>query len=370
MHRKAPSAGRWRGSHRGSLHRLDSRVLNFRSGPATVTTLLFAALAAFLPADPVLAAELSVYSARKENLIRPLLDRFSEQTGIRVRLVSAKADALLARMRREGDLSPADVFIASDVARLHRAKVAGVFQPMAQAVVEAVPENYRDPGLHWTGVSRHVRAIVYAPDRVDAAKVARYRDLANVELRGRVCMRSSESVYNQSLMAELITRDSSESAVNWARGVVANLARRPSGGDRSQISAIAAGICDVSLANSYYFLGMKVSKLKAEQEAVGQVELQWPDQQGDGAHTNVTGIGIVRTAPNPQAATRLVEFLLSLEAQIWFAENNYEFPIRPDVPAADELSALGPFRASAIPLVRLGEKNAEAVRLFDQAGWR
>ncbi|MEW5972236.1 MAG: Fe(3+) ABC transporter substrate-binding protein [Pseudomonadota bacterium] len=327
--------------------------------------------AALLGAPSVQAAEVNVYSGRGEALIKPLLDTFSKETGIKVNLVSGKDDALIERLKAEGAQSPADVLMTADAGRLHRAKAAGVLQAVdSPSLNAAIPATYRDPGNQWFGLTLRARVIVYAPERVKREELSTYEDLADPRWKGRVCMRSSDSIYNQSLTASLIAHDGEAATLDWAKDVVANLARPPKGGDRDQIKAIAAGECDVSLVNTYYLAGMQNAEEPAEREAAAKVAVFWPNQKDRGAHVNVSGAGITAAAKNVAEARKLLEFLVSDEAQRWYAEVNQEYPVRLGIAVSPTLRAMGEFKADALPLARLGELNAQAVRLLDRAGWR
>lgn len=330
-------------------------------------------LLAAVPFPPAAVAdsEVNVYSARKEALIKPLLDRFTEQTGITVNLVTGKADALLKRLESEGANTPADVLITVDAGRLHRAKAAGLFKPVSSTVLQqAIPTAYRDPDNQWFGLSLRLRPIMISRDRVAAGTLTRYEDLADPAWRKKVCVRSSNNIYNQSLVAAMIAAHGEAKAEQWARGLVANFARPPRGGDRDQIHAVAAGECDVALANTYYLGRMENSKKPEERAAASSVSILWPNQQDRGAHVNVSGAGVVRHAPHPGNATRLLEFLVSNEAQQYYADSNYEYPVKPGVAANETLNAWGDFRAEALNVSVLGENNAAAVMLMDRAGWK
>jgi iron(III) transport system substrate-binding protein len=338
-----------------------------------VHTLLATALAAlvFLPAVAVEDGEVNLYSARKEELIKPLLDRFTAQTGIQVNLVTGKADALLKRLQSEGMNSPADLLITTDAGRLHRAKAAGVTQPVeSENLNAAIPTIYRDPEGHWFGLSLRARPILYVKDRVDPATLSTYEALAGPEWKGRICIRSSSNIYNQSLVASLIAANDEADTEEWAKGLVANLARPPKGGDRDQIKAAAAGQCDIAIANTYYLVGMLSSKDEAQRTAAERMSVFWPNQDGRGTHVNVSGAAVTKSARNVDAAVRLLELLASDEAQQWYAQTNGEYPVRPGIPASATLAAWGDFKADDLSLTKLGELNGDAVRLMDRAGWK
>ncbi|HBX35828.1 MAG TPA: Fe(3+) ABC transporter substrate-binding protein [Pseudohongiella sp.] len=334
------------------------------------STVAMTALAALLTASAQ-AAEVNVYSAREENLIKPILDRFSEQTGIQVNLITAGADELTTRMELEGVNSPADLLLTVDVGRLHRAKEMGLLQPVESAVLEQrVPSQYRDSEGYWYAASLRSRVIVYDKDRVDPAELSTYEALADPKWRDSICIRSSSNIYNQSLAAAMVAHDGVEATEEWARGIVANMARPPQGGDRDQIAAVAIGQCQLAVVNTYYLAGMINATSADQREQAAQVSVFWPNQDGRGAHINISGVALSQHAPNREEAVQLMEFLVSDEAQTWYAEANNEYPVREDVPVSDTLAAWGEFKADDLALDQLGVHNAEAVRLMDRAGWR
>lgn len=322
--------------------------------------------------SPVWAAEqVNIYSARQEVLIKPLLDRFSAQTGIRVNLVAGNADALIQRLASEGANSPADVLLTVDAGNLNRAKELGLFRPIQSATLaRSVPAAYRDPAGHWFGLSMRARPIMVAKDRVDAATLSTYQDLADARWRNKVCVRSSSNVYNQSMVSAMIAQQGVPATETWARGLVANFARPPQGGDRDQIKALAAGQCDVALVNTYYLGGMLNASQAEDKAAAAKVAIIWPNQKERGVHVNISGAGVTRHSKNRDNAVRLLEFLVSEEAQAWYAEANYEYPVRPGTPVSPTLAAWGTFKADDLNLSELGKYNAEAVRLMDRARWR
>jgi iron(III) transport system substrate-binding protein len=317
------------------------------------------------------AAEVNLYSARKEALIKPLLDQFTKQTGIRVNLVTGKADALLQRLKSEGKYTPADVLITVDAGRVYRAKQAGLLQPInSSALAQAIPARYRDPDNTWFGLSLRARPILYALGRLDPSTLKNYEDLADSRWKRKVCIRSSNNIYNQSLVASMIVANGAANTETWAKGLVANFARPPKGGDRDQIKAAAAGLCDIAIANTYYLGGMLRSKNGSERIPAQKMGIIWPNQSGRGTHVNISAAGVTRYAQHKSEAIKLLEFLVSDKAQRFYAERNYEYPIKPGVRFNDALKAWGPFKADTLNLSLLGEHNAEAVRLMDRAGWR
>lgn len=336
-------------------------------------SLLAAAVAVGLSVPFTVSAEgvVNVYSARQEALIKPLLDEFSSATGIQVRLVTARAEELLQRIRLEGRNSPADVLITVDAGNLNQAQEAGVFQPIAsETLTQAVPEAFRDADGHWFGLSLRARPVMVAKDRVDADAISTYADLTDERWRGKICVRSSTNVYNQSMLAAMIAHEGAEAAEAWARGIVANMARPPQGGDRDQIAAVADGACDIAIANTYYLGGMLAGDDAGQRAAAEQIRVVFPNQDTTGTHVNVSGAGVLVHAPNRDNAVRLLEFLTSPEAQRWYAEVNQEYPVRPDVERSDILKRFGDFKMDDLNLATLGQYQAEAVRIFDRVGWR
>jgi iron(III) transport system substrate-binding protein len=318
-----------------------------------------------------LAAEVNIYSARKEALIKPLLDQFTSESGIKVNLVTGKADALLKRLQSEGANSPADLFITVDAGRLHRAKEADVLQPISsEALSAAIPGHFRDPEGYWYGLSVRARVITYVKDRVDPKQLSSYEALADPQWKGRICIRGSGNIYNQSLVASLIATNGEAATQQWADGLVKNFARDPKGGDRDQVKAAAAGVCDLAILNTYYLGAMLNGKDESEREAANKVALFWPNQNGRGTHVNVSGAGVTRSAKNKEAAVKLLEFLASEKSQGWYASVNHEYPVRPGVEWSETLTQWGTFKADTLNLSALGKNNPAAVRLMDRAGWK
>lgn len=329
-------------------------------------------LLTFMAPSLSLAEEVvNLYSARKEKLIKPLLDRFSEQTGITVNLVTGKADALLQRLQSEGRNTPADMLITTDAGRLHRAKAAGVTQAVDSPMLkDLVAESFRDPEGHWYGLSLRARPILYVKGKVDPAKLSTYEALIDPEWDNRICIRSSGNIYNQSLVASMIAANGAEATETWAKAFVNQFARPPKGGDRDQIKAAAAGLCDIAVANTYYLAGMLTSKDQAQREAAAKLAVFWPNQQGRGAHVNVSGAAVTKAAANRENAIKLLEFLLDPASQAWYAETNGEFPVRADVEPGELLKGWGEFKMDKLNLQQLGLLNPDAVRLMDRAGWK
>ena len=341
----------------------------FRGGLGAVVLLLAGgALAGCGDAgEPVV----NVYSHRHYDTDEALFQRFTEETGIAVRVVSASADELMARLEREGAASPADLLITVDAGRLHRAKERDLLRSVSSRELEqAIPAAYRDPEGFWYGLTLRVRILAYARDRVDPADVQTYESLTDERWAGRIVARSSENIYNVSHLASILAAHGPEVAEAWVRGVVANFARPPQGNDTDQIRDVAAGVGDLALVNTYYVGRLLNAEDEASRELADRVGVIFPNQGGRGAHVNVSAAAVTRHAPNAANALRLLEFLVSEEAQRAFAEGNFEYPVREGVAWAPTLQAWGEFRADPLPLSRLGELNNEAVRIFDRGGWR
>lgn len=320
---------------------------------------------------PAMAQEVNIYSYRQEALIRPLLDAFTQKTGIKVNIVSGGEDALIERLKAEGAASPADLMITVDAGRLVRTKELGLFQAIKSASIdEIVPPAYRDPEGTWTALSIRGRPIMYAVDRVKPADLSTYEDLASPKWKGKICVRSSSHIYNQSMLAVMVESLGPAKAEAWAKGVGDNLARKPQGGDRDQIKAVAAGECDLALANTYYLAGLTLSNDPAEREVAKKVRIFWPNQNDRGAHVNVSGIGVTKSAKNVANAVKFIEFMLSDEAQRIHAEVVGEYPIKSGIARSAVVASFGSFKAETVPLAVLAKHNAEAVRIFDRAGWR
>ena len=317
------------------------------------------------------SAEVNLYSARKEALIQPLLESFTAETGIKVNLVTGKADALLKRLESEGVNSPADVLLTTDAGRLHRAKAAGVTQAFNSALINLhVPASYRDAENHWVGLSVRSRPILYVKSKVNPDELSTYEALAGPEWKKRICIRSSSNIYNQSLIASMIVANGAAKTEAWAKGLVANMARPPKGGDRDQIKAAAAGQCDIAIANTYYLAGMLNSSDDSQRSAAQKMGVFWPNQAGRGAHVNISGAALTRYSKNTDNAIKLIEYLASEKAQQWYAEVNGEYPVLAAVAVGDTLKAWGEFKADALNVGKLGELNSEAVMLMDRAGWK
>jgi iron(III) transport system substrate-binding protein len=329
-----------------------------------------ATLAVLVPAAGS-AAEVNVYSARHYDTDQAMFDDFTAATGIEVNLIEGEADQLIERIKAEGRNSPADVLITVDAGRLHRAEEAGVLAPVESEVLDAkVPEHLRHPEGLWFGLSQRLRGIVYATDRVDPAEITSYEILADPAWQGRVCIRSSTNVYNQSLVGAMIEAHGVEQTEAWAQGLVDNLAREPQGGDTDQILAVAAGECDVAVVNHYYLVRLMKSDQDDESAVAEAVGIVFPDQDGRGAHANISGAGVVVTAPNRDNAIAFLEYLTTDQAQEYFALGNYEFPVVEGAKTDPVLEQWGDIKTDQINAASYGENNADAVMLMDRVGWK
>lgn len=324
-----------------------------------------------LPVVASAAEEINLYSARKEALIKPLLDKFTEQSGIEVRLITGKAAALQKRLELEGENSPADLLVTVDAGNLYRASDAGLLQAVeSETLKKAIPENLRDTDNEWFGLTYRARPIFYVKDKVKPEELSTYEALTDPQWKGRICIRSSNNIYNQSLTASMLAADGAEKTQAWADGLVKNLARPPKGGDRDQIKAAAAGQCDVAIANSYYYAGMLKGKDEGQKAAASKMAIFWPNQDDRGTHINISGIAVTKSAKNKDNAVKLMEFMVGEEAQQWYAETNGEYPVVADVESSELLKSWGEFKADSLNLSVLGENNAEAVKIMDRAGWK
>lgn len=336
-----------------------------------IRLLVFALSLAASFASPALAeGEVNVYSARHYDTDDALLRRFTEETGIKVNIIEGNSDTLLARIGQEGDLSPADVFITVDAGRLRQAEEKGLFQPTRSKELEAqIPASLRHPDGLWFGLTKRARVLVVSKDRLPELTTLNYEDLASPEWKGKVLIRSSSNIYNQSLVASIIEAAGPEKTEAWCRGIVGNLARAPQGGDRDQIRGVAAGEGDVAVVNHYYLARM-IEGNEADREAASKVRVVFPNQSDRGTHVNVSGAGVVKSAPNRENAVRFIEFLAGNEAQAKFASGNQEYPVVEGIEITPVLKNFGPYTSDQLNAAKLGVNNKTAVRIMDRAGWR
>lgn len=315
--------------------------------------------------------EVNLYTARHYDVDDELYKKFEEETGIKVNLIKGEADELLERIKREGDATQADLFLTADAGRLHRAKEDGILQSVSSDVLdEQIPANFQDEDQMWYGLTKRARVILYDKEKVDPSELSTYEALTEDEWAGRVLIRSSENIYNQSLLASFIELNGEEEAKQWAAGMVENFARDPEGGDRDQAKAIAAGVGDVAIMNTYYFGQMLNSEDPAEVEVAEGLDVFFPNQDTTGTHVNVSGAGVVKSAKNQENAIKLLEFLSAPEAQETFASVNYEYPVNEAVEPSELLQSWGDFKEQDISMSALGENNAKAILLFNEVGWK
>lgn len=331
---------------------------------------LIAAVAAMAGCDQSVSQDddiLTVYSGRKEHLVKPLFERFTAETGIEIRYITDGEGPILARLKAEGEQSPADVLITVDAGNLWHAAEENLLQPIESNVLEMnVPEYLQDPNNLWFGLSQRARVMVYNTERTSPQELTTYEALADEQWQGRLCLRTAKKVYNQSLVATLIEAHGYEQTKRIVEGWVANLAADPFSNDTQAMQAVAAGACDVTLVNTYYF-----GRLENESPEL-PLAIYYPNQgEGErGIHVNVSGAGILKYAPKPELARQFIEWLSQDEAQYMFAELNQEFPVNPKVPASDQVQAWGAFVADDVNLSVAGQRQAEAIRLMDEAGYQ
>lgn len=317
------------------------------------------------------ASEITVYTHRHYESDQRLFELFTEQTDIQVNVVNASADELLFKLEQEGGESPADVLITVDAGRLYMAKQKKLLQSCNSELLEQqVPPHLRDSDRMWFGLTKRARVIAYHPDRVSEDELSSYEDLSNPKWKGKLLIRSSGNIYNQSLLAAIIANSSESEALTWANRIVGNMARSPKGNDRDQIKAIMAGEGDIAVVNTYY-LGKLINSKDPQERAVGKkLRIFFPGQGERGTHVNISGAGLCAHAPNKENAIRFIEFLTSAEAQGTFSSSNYEYPVNPAVSPDSLLMSWGTFRDDTLSLSELGRLNRTAVLIFDKAGWK
>ncbi len=335
-----------------------------------------ASLALLLAAQPLaaLAQEkvLNLYSARHYDTDEALYTNFTKQTGIKINRIEGGEDALIERIRNEGDKSPADVLITVDAGRLWRAEQFGLFQPVKSKVLDSrLPAAYRHPDGLWYGFSARARIIAYSKERVKPGEITRYEDLANPKWKGKICTRSASHVYNLSLMSSLVNYDGEANTEEWAKAVASNLARTPKGGDTDQLKAVAAGECDLALSNTYYYVRLLRSQKPDEKEVAEKVGVILPNQKDRGTHINVSGAGVLKNAPNREAAVLFLEYLASDEAQNYFANGNNEWPVVPTVKTNNAaLASLGQFKTDSLNIGAIGKNQPTAQKIADRSGFK
>ncbi|GAA0334970.1 Fe(3+) ABC transporter substrate-binding protein [Bacillus carboniphilus] len=313
----------------------------------------------------------NLYTSRHYDTDRELYDKFTEQTGIKVNVIEGNGDELMERLDREGPASEADVFITSDAGNLARLKEKGLTQSVESDILFSnIPEKLRDTENHWFGLTKRARVIAYAKDRVDPSELSTYEALTEDQWNGRLLIRSSENIYNQSLLGSFIEINGEEAAKEWAAGIVKNMARDPQGGDTDQMKAIAAGEADVAVVNSYY-IGRLINSENPEDTKVGeQIGVFFPNQETTGTHINISGAAVTKHSKNIENAITFIEFLSSEDAQGIFAEGNNEYPVNPSVEPSETLKSWGDFIEQDIDLTVLGKNNSRAIQIFNEVGWK
>ncbi len=332
-------------------------------------TVLAGTLAAALATSAAAEGELNLYSSRHYDTDERLYSDFEDATGITINRIEGKADELIARMSAEGANSPADILLTVDTSRLARAKNAGILQSVKSDLLEArVPGYLQDADEQWFGFSQRARIIFY--DKNDVANPPRtYLDLADPAYQGQICIRSSSNTYNQTLLASIVTHHGAEKALEWADGVVANMARAPQGGDTDQLRGIVSGECEIAVGNSYYFARTIRKNVKGVSDQRDMIGWVFPSQNTVGAHMNLSGAGVAAHAPNRDNAVKFLEYLASDQAQQYFSAGNDEYPSVPGVGLAPSIAALGHFKPDDINLSEVAKNIPEAQKIFNEAGW-
>lgn len=337
---------------------------------AALSAAIFGIGAALIPSARA-ETVLNLYSSRHYDTDEALYENFTRATGIRINRLEAREDELLQRMKAEGARSPADILVTVDAGRLWRAQEMGLLQPVRSTMLEAaIPAHLREPAGHWFGFSKRARVLVVNAEKVKPGEISRYEDLADTKWKGRLLVRSSTNVYNQSLAGSLLATLGAAATETWARGVVANFARAPKGGDTDQIKAVAAGEGDVALSNTYYVARIFASTRPEDMAVAAKLRVIFPNQGDRGTHINISGAGVAAHAPNRAAAIRFLEYLASAKAQEYFAMGNFEFPVISGVKVHPAIQAWTEFREDTLNVAVFGRNNAEALKVLDRAGWK
>jgi iron(III) transport system substrate-binding protein len=344
-------------------------MANFTPSPRLVAAALLAGVSLAAAAQDKV---LNLYSARHYQTDEALYANFTKATGIKINRIEGGEDPLIERIRNEGERSPADVLITVDAGRLWRAEQMGLFQPVKSATLDArIPANLREPGGLWYGFSTRARVIAYNKAAVKAGEIRNYEDLADARWKGRVCMRSSTNIYNLSLLGAIIDHLGEAKAEAWAKGVRANLAVEPKGGDTDQLKAVAAGQCDVTISNQYYYARLLRSSKPDEREVGEKIGVVFPNQTTWGTHVNISGAGVLKNAPHREAAIRFLEYLASDEAQRYFADGNNEWPVVASVKIDNPvLKMLGDFKRDPLNVAVLGKNQPSSQKVYDRVAWK
>ncbi|MEW9051166.1 MAG: Fe(3+) ABC transporter substrate-binding protein [Neobacillus sp.] len=313
----------------------------------------------------------NVYTARHYEADEEVFKQFTEKTGIKVNVVKAEAEELIERLKREGESTEADLFITVDGGVLGKAKDSDILQKVTSEEIEKnVPENFRDQDGQWVGMSTRARVIAYSKDRVTPDQLSTYEALTEEKWQGKVLARSSTNLYNQSLLASFIELNGEEKATLWAEGIVKNFARQPDGGDRDQAKAIAAGVGDLAIMNTYYVGLMANSSDPEEVKVAESIGVFFPNQETNGTHVNISGMAVTKHSKNKENAIKLIEYITSVEAQEFLAANNFEFPVNADAKLPELLASWGEFKMQTLNYDTLGEHNQKALEIFNKTGWK
>ena len=316
--------------------------------------------------------EVNIYSARKGYLLKPLLVEFEKDTNIKVNIISGKSKALQKRIEQEGQNTRADVLLTVDAGNLYKAKYDGLLQSInSEKLNKLIPSHLRDIDGYWYGLSIRSRVIMYNPKKVNVNELSTYEDLANPKWKGRICIRSSGNIYNQSLLASLVSHLGVNKAEDWARKVVGNFSRKPKGNDRTQMTSVVLEECDITLANTYYLGKWITSEKKDERKYAKMIAVFFPNQINRGTHINISGAAIVKYSKNTGNALKLIEYLAGKKAQELYAKANHEYPIRENIEVSDIVKSWGyPFKQDTLSLNELGKNNKKAVEIFDKVNWQ
>jgi len=315
--------------------------------------------------------EVNIYSHRHYDTDKQLYKIFEQNTGIKVNIVKAKANELIKRLEKEGKNSQADLLITSDAARLHLAQEKGLLQTVNSKLLNAaIPENLRQKDGYWYALTKRARVLVYNKDKVDPSTLSTYAALTNPEFKGKVVIRKSNNIYNQSLLSSMIANNGEDNAKAWAKGMVNNFARTPKGNDRDQMKAVAAGVGDIAVVNTYYLGKLLNSKKRAEVEVGKKMAVFFPNQNTNGTHINISGAGVTKYSKNKENAVQLLEFLVSPKAQSMFGKANYEYPANQNIEPSELLKSWGSFKEDTLALEELGKNNSKAVKIFNEVNWK
>lgn len=312
----------------------------------------------------------NVYSSRHYQTDDALYGNFTKETGIKVNLIEGKGAALIERIKSEGANSPADVLITVDAGNLWRAEQKEIFQSVSSSELDArIPVNLRHPNRKWYGLSTRARMIFFDNSKIKAGEISSYEDLADPKWKGKVCIRKSSNIYNQSLLASMVEEKGEAAAEKWAAGVVANFARQPVKGDTNQLRGIGSGECEIAVANSYYFVRLQTKPKDQDKDLAGKLGYVFPNQANRGTHVNISGAGVVKSSPNKESAVKFLEYLTSNQAQSYFADGNNEFPVVDGVAPNSAVKALGEFKVDKINVSVYGKNQVTAQKIFDRVGW-